>query len=368
MGIFGDAGRWLGKAFGMDEKEAAQSSYRASGERAQAASLDRQHTDQIRQQQMGLGQTLSQAAAGQGPSAARGVLNQGLGANIAAANAAAQGQAGGNMALAARNANYGRAAAIGQAANDAAMLRAREQQAAMGLASQHLAGMRGADYSEAALDAQMRQQAALANQQSAMQAHQINAGTAAGNAGHANAMYMDQANRAQGGLLGVAGMITGAATAGAGGGAGGGTPSGAQWKTGIKPAEQEASEFLQALDAAHARAGQDTGPRGMMANISPKKFSYTPEAQGKLGVPGGQRLGVVAEDVEKAGPMGKAIVKTGPDGVKRLDGDQTLGALLAAVSAQEKEIQKLKGANYPTPAQPDTQALDGSYGRWVEDL
>lgn len=85
---------------------------------------------------------LQQQAAGNGPSAAQGVLNQGRDAAIAQSQAAAGAARGNGLGGAQLNAaNAGTAATMG-AANQATMLRAQEQQQATQNLGQVLGGMR----------------------------------------------------------------------------------------------------------------------------------------------------------------------------------------------------------------------------------
>lgn len=140
---------------------------------------------QFRQGQMALMQQLQEAAAGRGPSIAAQQLKQGMDRN----NAQALGMAatmGGNPALAARNAALG-AAQANQATNrDAAMARLQEQLSARDQLGGVLNSARGQDMTIAANQAQLDQQAALANQGAYNQQNQLIADILRGNQGAYN--------------------------------------------------------------------------------------------------------------------------------------------------------------------------------------
>lgn len=143
---------------------------------AQAAGFNTQAQDQIRAQQMGMLSQLGQAAAGQGPSVAQGQFQRNLDQAIAAQRAQAASARGVSPGLAQRMAQQGIAQLTGQAAGDAAQLRAQEQVAARGQLADALSGVRGQDIGAAQgvmqgsqFNAGLTQQAALANQQANLQ-------------------------------------------------------------------------------------------------------------------------------------------------------------------------------------------------------
>lgn len=70
-------------------------------------------------------------------------------------------------------------------------------------------------------------------------------------------------------------------------------------------------------------------------------FEYKPEAQELYGVPPGPRVGVMAQDLERA-DMGKPIVKENEDGIKMLDRDQVQGATLALLGRLNERMERLE--------------------------
>jgi hypothetical protein len=142
---------FYGGSAGVQSDRAAQmqTGYRQSLGN-QYSAINAQEEEQRRQlqarqqQQLFANQLQGQAAGTSGPSAAQMLLQQG--SDAAAQNAAAL-AAGtrGNPMLAQRQAQQAQQAIGGQAAQQAAMLRAQEQQQAQGLYGQMLGQIRGAD-------------------------------------------------------------------------------------------------------------------------------------------------------------------------------------------------------------------------------
>lgn len=64
----------------------------------------------------------------------------------------------------------------------------------------------------------------------------------------------------------------------------------------------------------------------------------------KFRVDGGkEQVGVMAQDMEKAGPLGKSIVEDAPDGTKVLDQGKLSSATIAALIEMNKRVKKLEG-------------------------
>ncbi len=152
---------------------AAQSRHR-SGATTQAAQINTAQQGQAREAQMALLGRLTQAADGQGPSVAQAQLQGATDRNFQQAAALANTQRGMGGAAAARQV-AAQAGLMGQqAANDSAVLRAQEQQAAMAQLGQFTQSMRGQDIDLAAQQANLQQQTNLANLQSEVTQRQMN--------------------------------------------------------------------------------------------------------------------------------------------------------------------------------------------------
>lgn len=142
---------------------------------AQAAGINAAPQGEVRKQQMALLGQLTQAANGQGPSAAQSMLTAATDRNLQQSAALANSQRGGMGGAAAARQVQAQAGVAGQqAANDAATLRVQEQQAAMGMLSQLSGSVRGQDMDLATQQAGLQQQANLANAQMQQQANLAN--------------------------------------------------------------------------------------------------------------------------------------------------------------------------------------------------
>ena len=142
------------------------------------------------------------------------------------------------------------------------------------------------------------------------------------------------------GLMGGAGEAGAAGDAAAAGGAAGlageaaslaplAAASSKKVKTNVRPSPDEA--------------------RAMFAQITPTTWAYKPDEMAKRGLPmpdteSPKHLGVIAEQVEKAGPLGKGMV-TQVNGTKAIDIPMAVSALMAAMADIEKQVtSKRKGA------------------------
>lgn len=283
------------------------------------------------------------ALAGEGPSVAERQMQQGIQqATRQQLQAQAAGRGGNLAAMSARAAGAG-AAAQQQAVQQGSMLRAQEQQAA-------LAGMGGLATQMAGQDIQQRlalQQMALGAQTSEMQAqmqHELESRRLA------EMEKQGQFNRIMGGIQ------TGASALG-------GMFSDINLKEDIRPGSSAVSEALggpggdrAALEAQMARsdaaiarslAPEDprayTGPQeAARAFRSADPFVYQYNDRGReLGQPEGDRLGVMAQDLEKT-PAGSQIVRDGPHG-KEIDMPGAVSLGLAANADHERRLSQLEG-------------------------
>jgi Chaperone of endosialidase len=139
---------------------------------------------------------------------------------------------------------------------------------------------------------------------------------------------------AAGGALGGSGAASGAAAGEAGEAAGdlaaaapaAAAASSKKVKTNVKPSPEQA--------------------RAMFAQITPTTWNYDPKQMAARGIPlpdteSPKHLGVIAEQVEKAGPLGKGIVKD-INGTKALDLPMAVSALMAAMADIEKRTPMKK--------------------------
>lgn len=102
----------------------------------------------------------------------------------------------------------------------------------------------------------------------------------------------------------------------------------------------------EAFDAGYYRAltGSNQGPADELARVPALTYRYRPEARAAFPdeTAPGQRYGVTAQDLERAGPVGRSLVQEGPGGYKQIDTPQAVGTLLAAVGQQQRELDQLK--------------------------
>lgn len=237
---------------------------------------------------------LQQQAQGKGPSVANAQLQQSLAANQAQQQAAANSARGGvlSQAAAQRTAQMTGAQQQQQTANQASVLRAQEALGAQQQLQNLYNTQRAQDLQHLGTESSWQLGlGGLQNQQA-----NINADVATANA----------ANEAgfAGGLMKMGGGMFG---------------SDERIKQHIKPADAEIQRFLDAL-----------------ASRGPKRFEYR-------GDPGREYFGVMAQDLEHAGPVGQSLVRTDPrTGTKMIDTTTGFGALLAANAALEERLSRLE--------------------------
>ncbi len=268
-----------------------------------------------RAQQTALAQALEAQSRGEGPSIAQNQLREGTERNLAQQMALAASARGGNAATTQRQVMQNQAAANQQMAGQAADLRAQEMLAAQNQLGQLSTQMREQD--AAAQNNAFSQEGNVlseiqairdANRASAVnyETTRMNQGLGIGNQALQDTMARREGrNSIIGGL--IQGAASGAATA----------ASDERLKEDITDGSSDTQKFLDALKA--------------------KKFEYKrPDKYGE-----GERVGVMAQDVESGGPLGKSIVSDTPEG-KMLDIPKGFGAVLAAQSELNERLKKLE--------------------------
>lgn len=287
-----------------------------------AAAGARTGPTEFRTGQQELISTLQNAVKGVGPSVAESTLRAGADRNLAAARSLqASGVGASNPALAMRAIENARAGTSQQLARDAATLRAGEIAQARGELGNVLTGARGMDLQQQAMnDDLMMKYTALGysnDQAAAAAARELEAlrvQEALGTQGiNANVNAQNQAwwTNAAGSALNAAGTV-GAAMA-----------SDERVKKDVAPGGSEVRRFLEGIRA-----------RG---------FSY--EKPGAPGQAPGRHVGVMAQDLEKAGPIGAGMVATGPGGTKMVDAGQAAGTALAATADLNERLKRVEGAS-----------------------
>jgi hypothetical protein len=140
------------------------------------------------------------------------------------------------------------------------------------------------------------------------------------------------------------------AAAGGGGGAaasGGAITSDVRAKTDIQPLgggyerAQAQAERVAALDAI---ASDPRANRNALDGIEPYSYRYKAGPAARYGEDTQPRVGVMAQDIEKAGPAGAAVVSEDENGVKKLDVHRALGLSLAGVAGLDKRLARLEAA------------------------
>lgn len=81
-------------------------------------------------------------------------------------------------------------------------------------------------------------------------------------------------------------------------------------------------------------------PKQFLNSLQAVSYEYKKDAEGP-GVGPGRRLGVMAQDLEKAGPVGRSMVKETPNG-KQVDMGAGFGAILAAQAHLNERLQALE--------------------------
>jgi len=296
----------------------------------------------VNAQQSAYAQMLQNAAMGNGPSAAQGLLQQG--ADRAAAQSISLARSGGGnpaqQAAAMRAAMQQGAGAMTSAGAQAAQLKAQEQQAAMGMMGNALGQQRSQDLasmgqgnamtnaylgdamqqSQAQLDANMQQQ--QLNSQNYNAAQNINAGVAANQAAAGGQIF-------GAGVEGLEGVATGGASL-----------SDARVKFDVRP--EGFGEVASTLDRGHPSEGTKSVSLAdaFLDSLRPASYRYNAAADEPRTAPnGGRYLGVMAQDIER-GPGAQAVRDT-PRG-KVVEVAPMMQSLAAGVGRLHERLAQLE--------------------------
>lgn len=324
---------------------------------AQAAQANMAQSNASRAQMQGLAGQLAQTAAGQGPSVASQQLQQGLQQQLMLQQAAAAGQRGGasNPFLVQRQLADQAAQAMQTTNAQMGQQRAQEALTAQNSLGSLLGNINQADTQQAQFQAQLNQQAGLANQGTSMQAalanqqaqqqqiqnslaaqefyaqgqqgldtQNINNAVNYQNAALNNAQYNNTlnagiaaANAGQSGKYG--GQVLNAASQAASAGAGMLATSDERAKTNIDR-EQVAADM-----------------HDFLGSLDPASWDYRDPARDGMG----RHYGVMAQSTERS-PVGRTFTFTDTDGTKKLDLTRASTATLAALAHLHREQQSLK--------------------------
>lgn len=153
-----------GQSIAMDTS-GVQRAQVGTGATAQTAQMDMTQQEQQRQAQLDLGQQLAAQASGEAPSVAAMQAKQQGDRALAAQLALQAGQSGSAVPLAMRTAAQQQAGIGAEIANQSAILRLQEQQAAQKAAGELATNVRGQDINVASTQAGMEQQTNIANLQ-----------------------------------------------------------------------------------------------------------------------------------------------------------------------------------------------------------
>jgi hypothetical protein len=264
--------------------------------------------NQAYQGQVGLQQQLQRTIQGTGgPSVAEGQLVAGLGQVRSTENSEAAGATGANAALARQNAQLATGQAETETNQQAAQLRAQE----VNQAQQTEAGVLGSEASENAnLYGTNLQGATAASGQAGSEEGQKESADEAGQASQ-NALELN--------------IINGIGQAAAKGGAGG---AGAAPVTSDPKAKTDVTKL------------HDAALKQFTDKLAGYGFHY--RDPGRAGEAPGNRVGVMADQVQKGGPLGKSAVIAGK--TLKLDVPNALGAALAAIGYLSRQIKARKAA------------------------
>jgi len=122
-------------------------------------------------------------------------------------------------------------------------------------------------------------------------------------------------------------------------------------KNNVKPAsptmkdkQSQVKQVNESVRDSEAKNKSDGfNPKDFLSKLQAVSFEYKPQAQNMPGVSPGRKLGVLAQDVEKAGPVGASMVKTDPStGTKMLDIPTGFGAVLASAAQLNERLTALE--------------------------
>lgn len=302
------------------------------------AAAGRTGNEQFRNGQADLISTLQGAVAGNAPSVAENTLRSGADRALAQATSLnASGMGSSNPSLASRAIGMAHGAIAQNTARDAATLRAGEISQARGELGAALGQARSGDLQQqAANDALVSKylELGLTNDQAQFQAQQelerLRVQEALGtqqtnaNIGAGNQQFWGQLGGSGAGAVGAA------------------FASDEKTKKNVQPGGSEVQAFLD--------------------DIRSKGFDYKTSGPGMAP---GRHVGVMAQDLEAAGPIGKGMVATAPGGVKMVDAGQAAGTALAASADLNERLKRLER---PAAAAPTTKPTSKpSVGRRMID-
>ena len=327
------------------------------------ATINDAQGQQIRGRQTGYLDSITDRMNGKAPSVAQAQYNQSQG-DIARTGLGIAGQARGVDAASARRAAIlSSGDQMARAGQGAALLRAKETTDAAGQLGSALEGVRGTDTATAVHAADLKQAADVSNQTASGVNDRFSSGAATDVAtGNANRNVAAQGANATNALAGnaqnvgeKAGLLTGAQTATGQIGASGATAANvneadAQRVTTAQTEKYKADQQLEGAIVGGAAAGgagllklsderakkdiHAAPPTSFLDHLVDKEYEYKNSADGP-----GTREGVMAQDLEKS-DVGRGLVHTGPDGMKRVD---TAGLTLALAGAVARMRREMKG-------------------------
>lgn len=267
---------------------------------------------QARAKQTSLASALEASANGVGPSLAQNQLKQATNRNLASQMAfAAAGHL--NPALSRRLLAQQQAQTNQTAAAQSGDLRLQEQNQARAQLGEALNSQRTQDQQSVAANTAtelgaIQGQQGINDQNRAAQM-QLEAQRSSNATGVANAMASDAASRRENNSNGLGSALGAAGSALS-------FFSDERLKKDVHDGSHDVAQFLDAIDA--------------------KSFKYKDQANGK-----GERMGVMAQDVEQGGPLGKQMVNNTPEG-KMIDISKGFGAILASQAELNKRLKALE--------------------------
>ncbi len=104
---------------------------------------------------------------------------------------------------------------------------------------------------------------------------------------------------------------------------------------GLQVAGSGLGMLMSDAEAKMALGGGRQAADRFIDSLEPQRYEYRPET----GQPGGTRLGVMAQDVERGAPE---MVGTRGDGYRGIDRDQAIGAILASVGRIGERLDGLE--------------------------
>lgn len=291
--------------------------------------------NQAFQGQVGLQQRLQRTENGTGgPSVADAQLQQGLGQIRSAANSEAAGATGADAALARQDATLATGDAATKTNQQAAVLRAQE----VAQAQQQEAGVLGNEASEnAGLYATNLSGATAASGQAGTEEGTVEAANQAAKESE-DQLFFNEINPVGTFLAGKASSPSSGASA-VGGASGGGSAAAGGG------ADAAASDGVDAISSdpkvkTDISKLHDKALKQFTDKLAGYGFEYkNPDAQGSAT---GNRVGVMADQVQKGGPLGKSAVIAGK--TLKLDVPNALGAALAAIGYLSRQIKARKAA------------------------